>query len=244
LSEARSCRDGSDSDCYIGAVFVEDLTGLTLAHLLGQNLNMLGKLSTTESLYYPETIRRAYFINTPNTFYTLWKVCKKFLDPGTIGKVEILGSNYQDVLTKIIPPEFLPKAYGGEMEYYPEGGGPLKGYTKDLKPTKVLVYDKFEKTVNLKEDSIIAWEFKTKSYDIGFGLFYEYSPDKREEIIPIARLDSHKEMVVGIYSTTKAGVHVLHWDNTYSMSRSKDLSYQVFVDGQKDKDGLVEVKGE
>ncbi|RDB15641.1 Sec14 cytosolic factor [Hypsizygus marmoreus] len=62
---------------------------------------------------YPETMGKFYIINAPWAFSAVWAVIKPWLDPVTVAKISILGSAYQPELLKQIPPENLPKEFGG-----------------------------------------------------------------------------------------------------------------------------------
>ena len=53
-------------------------------------------------------------INSPWGFSTVWSVIKRWLDPVTVEKISILGSNYQSTLLAQIPAENLPSQFGGE----------------------------------------------------------------------------------------------------------------------------------
>jgi len=53
-------------------------------------------------------------INSPWGFSTVWSVIKRWLDPVTVEKIAILGSNYQSTLLAQIPAENLPSQFGGE----------------------------------------------------------------------------------------------------------------------------------
>jgi hypothetical protein len=61
-----------------------------------------------------------YLINAPWGFSTVWSVVKRWLDPVTVEKIAILGSNYQGELLKQIPAENLPVEFGGKCSC-PEG---------------------------------------------------------------------------------------------------------------------------
>lgn len=65
---------------------------------------------------YPETLGKFYIINAPWAFSAVWTVIKPWLDEVTVKKINILGSGYKDELLKQIPPENLPKQYGGTCE--------------------------------------------------------------------------------------------------------------------------------
>jgi len=115
---------------YAGIIYVYDLCSLTISHLSRSNYNMFQEFNTFDSNNYPETLRRVFLINAPSVFTMGWKVAKKFLDPATIKKIVILGTDFKEELFKAIPPESLPKAYGGTLDYLPSGGGSIKGIKK------------------------------------------------------------------------------------------------------------------
>jgi hypothetical protein len=50
----------------------------------------------------------------------VWAVVKRWLDPVTVEKISILGSNYQTELLKQIPADNLPAQFGGRC-HCPEG---------------------------------------------------------------------------------------------------------------------------
>jgi hypothetical protein len=70
--------------------------------------------------YYPERLGKLYVINAPWGFSGVFSVVKGFLDPVTVEKIHILGSNYHSELLAQVPAENLPKEFGGTCEC--EGG--------------------------------------------------------------------------------------------------------------------------
>ncbi|KAL4873381.1 hypothetical protein BDV12DRAFT_77499 [Aspergillus spectabilis] len=73
----------------------------------------LSRASAVSQDYYPERLGKLYLINAPWGFSTVFSVVKSFLDPVTVGKINVLGSGYQTELLKQIPKENLPKEFGG-----------------------------------------------------------------------------------------------------------------------------------
>lgn len=65
---------------------------------------------------YPESMGKFYMINAPWSFSVVWSIVKPWLDPATVAKIDIIGSNYQDKLLAQIPAENLPKDFGGSCE--------------------------------------------------------------------------------------------------------------------------------
>ncbi len=70
--------------------------------------------------YYPERLGKLYLINAPWGFSGAFNFVKSFLDPVTVQKIHILGSNYHAELLGQVPKENLPKQFGGDCEC--EGG--------------------------------------------------------------------------------------------------------------------------
>lgn len=70
--------------------------------------------------YYPERLGKLYLINAPWGFSSVFSAVKNFLDPVTVDKIKVLGSNYRAELLEQVPMENLPKEFGGTCEC--EGG--------------------------------------------------------------------------------------------------------------------------
>ena len=66
-------------------------------------------------------------INAPSTFTTIWNVVKAWLAKETAEKVEILGSDYKDVLLDLVDAENLPSSLGGSCTCSEAGGCELSG---------------------------------------------------------------------------------------------------------------------
>lgn len=63
---------------------------------------------------------------------------------------------------------------------------------------------------------VVLWEFKTKSYDIGFSVDFE-----GHIVVGHQRCDSHLGLVQGSYTAEHKGQCSLVFDNTYSRMRNK-----------------------
>lgn len=55
-------------------------------------------------------------VNAPSSFTTIWSFIKPWLAKETVAKVDVLGSDYQDVLLSLIDAENLPAALGGTCQ--------------------------------------------------------------------------------------------------------------------------------
>lgn len=103
----------------------------------------------------------------------------------------------------------------------------------------------------------LFWEFATETYDIGFGVSFEWTlPSSEEitvevrdddedestqddehsktqkqridEILPTIRRPCNEEVMVGSHLYPGRGVYLLKFDNSYSLFRSKTLFYRVY----------------
>jgi len=91
---------------------IMDLKGVGLSKV-GQVYGYVGKASGISQNYYPERLGKLYLINAPWGFSGVFAVIKKFLDPVTVAKIHVLGSNYQKELLAQVPAENLPSEFGG-----------------------------------------------------------------------------------------------------------------------------------
>jgi len=89
-------------------------------------------------------------VNSPFGFSACWAIIKRFLDPRTVEKVFILGSDFQSALLQHIPKENLPKRFGGTCEC--PGGCELSdaGPWKDV-DIKELELFKMEDSISVTE---------------------------------------------------------------------------------------------
>uniref|UniRef100_A0A3B3RQU6 Acyl-CoA binding domain containing 3 n=1 Tax=Paramormyrops kingsleyae TaxID=1676925 RepID=A0A3B3RQU6_9TELE len=99
-----------------------------------------------------------------------------------------------------------------------------------------------------EEGSYLFWEFATDYYDIGFGVYFEWtdssnaavsvhvseSSDEDDEgdalacSLPVYRRDCHEEVYAGSHQYPGRGIYLLKFDNSYSLWRSKSVYYRVY----------------
>ncbi|KAI8990097.1 CRAL-TRIO domain-containing protein [Pilobolus umbonatus] len=91
-----------------------DCTGMGWHQLHMPALSFLRAIAECDQSYYPETMNKLFLVNAPSAFVYVWKIVKAWLDPGTIDKIQILGTDYQESLLKHIPAENLPSFLGGQ----------------------------------------------------------------------------------------------------------------------------------
>lgn len=66
-------------------------------------------------------------VNAPSSFTFIWSMIKPWLSKETVEKVDILGSDYKDVLLDLVDKESLPSVLGGECTCAGDGGCQLSG---------------------------------------------------------------------------------------------------------------------
>lgn len=66
--------------------------------------------------YYPERMGKLFIINAPWGFSSVFGFVKGFLDPVTVAKIHILGSDYPKKLQEQVPAHNLPKSIGGTCD--------------------------------------------------------------------------------------------------------------------------------
>lgn len=70
---------------------------------------------------------RLVVINAPSSFAMIWNVIKGWLPKETVAKIDILGSNYKQVLLELVDAESLPATLGGQCTCEGLGGCELSG---------------------------------------------------------------------------------------------------------------------
>lgn len=94
---------------------IMDLKGVGIAKA-NSVYSYLQSASGISQNYYPERLGKLYIINAPWGFSTVFSVIKRFLDPVTVSKINVLGSGYQHELLAQVPKENLPKTFGGSCD--------------------------------------------------------------------------------------------------------------------------------
>ncbi|KAG0748819.1 hypothetical protein G6F57_003908 [Rhizopus arrhizus] len=147
-----------------------DCTGMGWRQLHMPALNFIRAIADCDQKYYPETLNKFFLVNAPSAFVYVWKIVKAWLDPGTIAKIQILGSDYKDALLKQIPSENLPSFLGGECTCQHMDGGCVPSQV--LKNAKPLIATKDNETVSTAYNTQIMNEAKTSDTVRGPS-FYE-----------------------------------------------------------------------
>ncbi|ORX48323.1 CRAL/TRIO domain-containing protein [Hesseltinella vesiculosa] len=100
-----------------------DCTGMGWHQFHMPAIQLIRTIADVDQKYYPETLNKLFLVNAPGAFVYVWKLVKGWLDPGTISKIKILGSDYKQELLDQIPAENLPTFLGGTCECDHVSGG-------------------------------------------------------------------------------------------------------------------------
>jgi hypothetical protein len=107
------------------------------------------------------------------------------------------------------------------------------------KEVTLTVGKEYNLRLEVSETQFLVWRFQTKKKDIGFDVQMETSAGSggatggttgggtasTTSLVPYQRYHSHEEAVADVLEIQSSGFVILHWDNSYSKMRSKQLSY-------------------
>eukprot|EP01095_Lingulamoeba_sp_RSL-Kostka_P009726 TRINITY_DN336_c1_g1_i1.p1 TRINITY_DN336_c1_g1~~TRINITY_DN336_c1_g1_i1.p1 ORF type:complete len:261 (-),score=70.82 TRINITY_DN336_c1_g1_i1:14-796(-) len=93
---------------------VVDCSGLGFSNF---NYDCFQQIANFYNEIYPEVLHSEYLINTNWLFRGIWKMFQGFVHESTRKKINIIGSDYQDILLENISPENLPVEFGGVSEF-------------------------------------------------------------------------------------------------------------------------------
>ncbi|KAG2201732.1 hypothetical protein INT46_003124 [Mucor plumbeus] len=136
-----------------------DCTGMGWSQLHMPALYFIKAIADCDQKYYPETLNKFFLVNAPGAFVYVWKIVKAWLDPGTIAKIQIIGSDFKEPLLKQIAPENLPAFLGGECTCEHMDGGCVPSQV--LKNAKPLVANEKNDKVQTAYNTNIMEQGKT-----------------------------------------------------------------------------------
>jgi hypothetical protein len=95
-------------------IAVFDCTDLGMKHLWDPLVQLLKRNSSTDKLYFPEGLHKAYVVNAPTIVTAFWAVVKLWLEPSQIKKVSFHKPHEtKAALLEVIDEEHLPAFLGG-----------------------------------------------------------------------------------------------------------------------------------
>ena len=99
----------------ISTCVILDFKDLSLQHVSQKMLDQCKLYIGLDNVCYPELLGKMFVINAPYLAVQTWGIVKRWLDPRTQSKIEILGPGPETIrrLHEFIAPDQLPAAYGG-----------------------------------------------------------------------------------------------------------------------------------
>ncbi|XP_061603199.1 SEC14-like protein 2 isoform X2 [Phyllopteryx taeniolatus] len=232
---------------------IYDCEGLGFKHMWKPAIEMYGEILTMFEDNYPEGLKRVFLIKAPKVFPVAYNLIKNFLCEETRRKLVVLGSNWQEVLRTHVDAEQLPATYGGTRTD-PDGdpqcrtminyGGtvPRSYYIQNSIKVQydTIVTVSRGATLQLEYDvsdacSLLRWQFASDGADIGFGVYRRpplgggQKTAAMLQVVPTQRYNAHLVPEDNVITCPEAGMYVLCFDNSYSILRSKRVSYTVEV---------------
>lgn len=235
-----------------------DLEKLSWRHMWKPGVDLFNELVQMVEDNYPETLKVNYVINAPKYFPIAFNLVKPFLTEATIKKIRVYGTHgWKEALLKDIEADQLPAHYGGTMtdpdgdprcrskicyggrvpeEHYIAGSNNDRFDTVNELIREICVgrgqYSYVHFTIP-DVNTVIRWEFKTDSCDLGFGVYHSANSDDKEsdytEVLPLRRVNCHLVMEDGMITCKTPGVYHLKFDNSYSWLRGKKVMYIIEI---------------
>eukprot|EP00250_Pteridium_aquilinum_P003639 c13946_g1_i1 orf=442-2367(-) len=99
-----------------------DVAGVGMRNFSKSARELIMSIQKIDGDNYPETLYQLFIINAGSGFKLLWSTIKGFLDAKTVGKVHVLGTDYQEKLLEVIDSSQLPEFLGGSCKCTCDGG--------------------------------------------------------------------------------------------------------------------------
>jgi hypothetical protein len=215
-------------------VVIQNAAGVGFKHIHSQALDVIKSLGKIDEDNYPEFLGSLVVLNAPGFFSIVFKLVKPFIDPITLSKICVFGTDEgwktDARFLEWLSVDQVPKLWGGESEIEWTKTGAIEE-DKDFVEYQIAAggTERIKFTVD-KEGSALVYEFKTKSYDIEFGVENLDAKKKKSKfLVPIERVDSHKQNVSDYKCGLSKGSYEIVFDNAYSWTTAKTvlLSHQI-----------------
>jgi hypothetical protein len=111
---------GDDDSLQYGVILatniIRDFEGVGFAHIGGDGQKVLKWILEIATDNYPELLFKCHMVNVPWIFNTIWHFIKGLMDPNTIKKVNIQGTDFMQKVLEDVPMESLPTSMGGRYK--------------------------------------------------------------------------------------------------------------------------------
>ncbi|VDM58342.1 unnamed protein product [Angiostrongylus costaricensis] len=237
-----------------GTTTIIDLDGASLSRLDVQAVKVVNTILAQLQEMFPDVLRKVFLINVPPFLQVLWNMVSPCLAKQTQEKIEILGSNWKDVLREVVGEEVLYENWGGIRKAdTPFGHVRLGGKvpdelkydrSKDLpaeRLQKLVIPARSTNFIPVEVDGHqigrrIVWWWRLQSNDVGFAVCrsspgHENVAEHDDDFVvqPKFRLQTDFVPEDGETLAEEPGVYKFVFDNTHSSLRSKTVQYCIEV---------------
>lgn len=174
-----------------------DIQGLSMTQLSKDFLAIVKSIAEIDQEQYPETLGKTYIINTPYAFPFVWRIVRPWLDPVTVSKINIFGSDYDETLKRDIGIHALPLTYNGTRP----------ALSPEVHPYSSIVYCNGE---DYSGDQVTI-----------FGRMMQFAGHDRHEAESVHSRESNGIFPTGDEETGDGMIHVLSTTSSSTITSSK-----------------------
>uniref|UniRef100_A0A0M3ISS3 CRAL-TRIO domain-containing protein n=1 Tax=Ascaris lumbricoides TaxID=6252 RepID=A0A0M3ISS3_ASCLU len=200
--------------------------------------NMVACGNFPETTTFPDMARKLYVVNAPLMLNALMKMVLMALAKETVEKIEILGSNWKEILVERHGAEYLPQSYGGKLcdDLLRKGGEVpeiVKSQVKKLhyqpeELTNIRVSARNEVRIPFvvdKKGSKLSWYFVCASGDIDFSIVFQ-----DREVWPCFRITTEFVAEFGEIICKEIGTYEIRFSNKHAVFWSKNIQYIIKIE--------------
>ncbi|MDP2435677.1 MAG: SEC14 family lipid-binding protein [archaeon] len=212
---------------------VEDLGQLGMKHMASWAMSMLKQFIEIDEAHYVESLEKLLIVNAPSMFTVMWAVVRPWVDPVTITKIAIYGTNCGPALLQELDADQIPVRLGGALDRpYPGGPGGKFPIENPDGTTFVPISAKIARRSSLEvplspssSPSRLRWRVSVASHDVAFSILCPAS----SPLLPARKISSSQEDA-GELLLDAPGRYTVVFDNSYSALRGKSLTFQFSFD--------------
>ncbi|CAJ0959336.1 unnamed protein product, partial [Mesorhabditis belari] len=234
-----------------GMKIIMDLEGFSYSeHVYLPSVSEYQKVLALVQQVFPEFLRKLYVVNPPTAMAAVYNIVKPVLAKQTREKIEILGSDWKEVLVNACGAENLYQQWGGvKPAATPYGNVRLGGKVPEkvmyspqsnpfddegrMKSVNIAARGKAEFRFQADKGDTIRWLFRVSSGDVDFSIKH-----KEKEVYPTFRISTEFVPEFGSMVCRKTGEYVLLFENLHGKLWSKDVTYRVEVQETKECSAL------
>jgi len=216
---------------------VVDLENYSVFMIDKRFFRAMGESSKFSARNYPQLLGKTVIINAPSYFRLLYRSVSVFMPKSFLEK-QVLCSATSSKTSDISGCPFISK-YGGASNFpkflggksrCPDGLTLLDDRADAL--CQVTVPRKADHQIELEVPSSeaaegpmeVKWAMMVQDYSVHISA--KYKSGESSPLLSYRKVKAEDGLVTGVFEAARAGIIVVTFDNTYSMLRSKTVSYR------------------